>query len=83
MIDDAHALAFEIDLQRIDILPVAQLEGVVVKADIADAMCLPPLGGRDPEARLAVGPADGAAIVFRQLEAQEGEEAGIELLDFS
>src|SRR5262245_40299065 len=37
-VDDAHALALEKSLQGVDVLPVAQLEGVVVQADIADAI---------------------------------------------
>ena len=37
-IDDLGALLFQIGLQRIDILPAAQAEGVMVKADIALAV---------------------------------------------
>src|SRR5262245_20982434 len=61
-IDDLHALLIEPGLQGIDVLPVAQFEGIVVQTDVAYAVALAALGRRDPVARLAVRPADGAGI---------------------
>src|SRR5882672_1826193 len=77
-IDDAHALAFEKGLQGVDIPAVAQLEGIVMQAEVADAVCLAALGRRDPVARLAVGPADRVGILVRDLEAQELEQPAVE-----
>src|SRR5215475_10047758 len=77
-IDDANALALEEGLQSVDILPVAQLEGVVVQADIADAVGLAALSGSNPVASLAVGPANGVGIFVGDLEAQEVEQLGVE-----
>ena len=58
-IDDGDAFLLQEGLQIVNILPAPQLEGVVVKADIADAMrVLLAFGVRlaDPETGLAVGP---------------------------
>ena len=67
--------------KRIDVLAAAQLERVVVEADIADAvLVLAALGiGRaDPEPRLAVGPADRVVVFVRDLEAEELEQPAVE-----
>src|SRR5262245_42652399 len=77
-IDDANALALEEGLQSVDVLPVAQLEGVVVQADIADAVALTALGRSNPIAGLAVGPANGVGVFVGDLEAQEVEQLGVE-----
>src|SRR4029079_19167214 len=64
-IDDDHTFLLEKCLKRIDILAAARRERIVVEADIALAM--PTLrsaiiGGRDPEAGIAVRPADRLLI---------------------
>src|SRR5476649_60952 len=53
-IDDFHLLLLEEVLQRIDVTAVAQMEGVVMQADIADLLALRPLRRRDPVAGLAI-----------------------------
>ena len=77
-----RALLFEEGLQRIDIGAASQAEGVVVKADIALAVCVLlafRVGGRDPEQRLAVGPAHHAAFVFGlDAEAEERHQRRVE-----
>src|SRR4051812_39646629 len=77
-IDDPHLLLFEEGLQRIDVAAAAQLEGVMMQADIADLVFLPSLGRGDPVAGLAVGPADRLRILVGDLEAQELEELRVE-----
>ena len=79
-VDDANGLALEEGLQGVDVLPVAQLEGIVVQADIADPIGLAALGAGDPVARLAIGPTDRAGILVRDLEAQELEQLGVKSL---
>src|SRR5229473_8145374 len=71
-IDDLHFLLLQKGLQGIDVGAIAQLEGVVVEADVADLVRLAALGRGDPVTGLAVGPADRTAVVLRDLEAQEG-----------
>ena len=77
-VDDLHLLLLEESLQRIDVLSIAQLEGVMVQADVTDLVLLAALGLGDPVAGLAVGPADRAAVVLGDLEAQEFEQLGVE-----
>ena len=70
-------------LQRVDILAAAELERIVVETDVAHAVfALAPIGvGRtDPEARLAVGPANRVLVFVGDLEAQECEQPAVELL---
>src|SRR5262249_17385598 len=85
-IDDLGAeLVAQKGVRRIDILPAAQLEGVMVEADIAlpiFALAACGVGARDPKARLAVGPADHVAVLVGELESEKLEEPRIKTFRF-
>src|SRR5690606_32238250 len=67
--------------ERIDVAPAATVEGVVMKADVADTVLA--LAARcvrlaDPDTRLAVGPADCVVVLVQYLEAEESEQPAVE-----
>src|SRR2546426_565405 len=67
----------------VDIAAARKLEGVVMKADIADAVAaLAPARVRraDPEQRLAVAPPGGIGEFVLELEAEKAEHRVIEAL---
>src|SRR5262249_16314064 len=75
-IDPGHAVRFEEGAERVHVVAARDLEGVVVKADVALAvLALSPLriGGGDPEQRLAVAPAGHVGILVLELEAEKAE----------
>jgi hypothetical protein len=83
--DDGYAHFHQERLQRFHILPVPQLERIVVEADIVVAVLVGAafrVGGSDPEPRLAVGPANGGVTLIRKFESEEIEQALIERLRF-
>src|SRR3954452_9697193 len=77
-VDDLDLLLLEEGLQSIDVLPIAQLERIMMQADIADLVGLAALRLGDPVAGPAIGPADRAAVILGDLEAQEAEQLRIE-----
>src|SRR5207245_1936960 len=83
LIDDARLYLLEERAERVDIAAARKLEGVVMKADIADAVAaLAPARVRraDPEQRLAVAPPGGIGELVLELEAEKAEHRVIEAL---
>ena len=82
-IGNRHAVLVEERAEIVHGFAARELEGVVMKTDIALAMlALASLrvGLPDPEQCLAVAPAREAAAVVRQLEAEEAEHLAVERL---
>jgi len=80
-IDDRYTEILEKGLQLIDIFAAAQLERIMVEADVADAVfvllalgiCWP-----NPESGIAIGPADCVLVLLGHVKAEEGEQPPIE-----
>src|SRR5262245_1273168 len=80
-IDDGGAKLVQEVLQRIHVSAAAQLEGIVVEADVADAVfafATVRIGGADPESCLAIGPADRILVFLGYFKAKEAEQPVIE-----
>src|SRR5215471_10338723 len=80
-IDDIHAILFEKCAKRIDVFAACHFESVVMKADIALAIFVFPtfgIGGGNPEQRLTVAPSGHIVVFVLELEAEKGQELGIE-----
>src|SRR6185312_13157159 len=69
-------------LQRVHVLPRAELKSVVMKTDISHpirVLAAARVGEADPESGLAIRPADRVIVFVRQLETEECEQATVEL----
>src|SRR5262245_48954227 len=82
-IDHVHFILGEEIAERVHVVAARQLEGIVVKADVALAvftLLSLRVGGGDPEQGFAVAPAGHAAVLVFELEAEKAEELAVELL---
>src|SRR5581483_6674648 len=80
-IDHGDAVLLQQRVEVVDVAPLAQLEGVVVEADVADAvrvLLALRVGLADPEQGLAVAPAGGLVEVVLALESEEAQHRVVE-----
>src|SRR5262249_27142337 len=81
-VDDVDVVRFEEYLQFVHVVAAAQLEGIMMQADIvlvASSRSCRRFGGHYPEGRPAVPPSGHVAEAADRLESQESKEAIVEL----